>query len=130
MSGRRRQGAFGKLKAVARAWANPSARGGWRVDPESAGADALAAHLAKRKRVQNRERIEIAPDEKDSFMLFMAMSTQWRRIIVPMTAIILLEGMIYDALPSVARMISVKMTPALFADIRMMEAEAIVEASR
>lgn len=63
-------------------------------------------------------------------MLFMAMSTQWRRIIVPMTAIILLEGLIYDALPSVARMINLKMTPALFADIRMMEAEAIVEASR
>lgn len=72
--------------------------------------------------------IEIAPDEKDSFMLFMAMTTQWRRMIVPMTGISLLEGMIYDALRPVAEMIGVTITPAIFTDMRIMEAAAIGEA--
>ena len=63
-------------------------------------------------------------------MLFMAMTTQWRRMVIPMSSIMLLEGMIYEALERVASMIGVTMTPALFADLRLMEGAAMVEANR
>ena len=63
-------------------------------------------------------------------MLFTGMATQWRRMIVPMTAVMILEGMIYQALPEVAAMMGITMTPALFSDIMIMEAAAMAEANR
>jgi len=66
--------------------------------------------------------IEVGPDEHDAVMLFLSMSTQWRSH--PMTGHRL--GLDYSAVGPTAQMLGITMTPALFADLREMEATALV----
>ena len=69
--------------------------------------------------------IEIAPDEVDTVALFFALGTQWRWIAVPMSGAILRVGLDYAALAVTAVACGVTMTPAIFADIRVMEGAAL-----
>lgn len=67
------------------------------------------------------EEIEIWPDAWPAFLLFEAMSTQWR---VGMGGAI---GLDYQALPVVAKYLEVaeEDMPLAFNDIRLMESEAL-----
>ncbi len=65
--------------------------------------------------------VELAPDEVPAVALFLALGTQWRRH--PMTGMLL--GLDYAAVPPTAAMTGTEMTPALFADLRLMEDAAI-----
>lgn len=68
------------------------------------------------------EEYEVWPDNWPAFLLFEAMSTQWR---VGMGGAV---GLDYNALKPVASMIGLKRAELseAFADLRMMEAEALL----
>lgn len=68
------------------------------------------------------EEYEIWPDNWPAFLLFEAMSTQWR---VGMGGAV---GLDYNAIKTVASMIGLKRTELTqaFPDLRMMEAEALL----
>lgn len=62
----------------------------------------------------------IWPDNWESFILFEAMSTQWR------TGANGATGLEYSSLPTVAKMLGIsEVTSPLFSDIRVMENEAL-----
>ncbi|MBJ2282281.1 DUF1799 domain-containing protein [Pseudomonas sp. MF6767] len=65
---------------------------------------------------------EVWPDNWSAFLLFEAMSTQWRVGMGGAT------GLDYNALPPVASMLGMKRReiPEVFHDIRVMEAEAML----
>lgn len=65
---------------------------------------------------------DVWPDNWPAFLLFEAMSTQWRVGIGGAT------GLDYNALPPVASMLGMKRReiPEVFHDIRVMEAEAML----
>lgn len=65
---------------------------------------------------------EVWPDNWPAFLLFEAMSTQWRVGMGGAT------GLDYNALPPVASMLGMKRReiPEVFRDIRVMEAEAML----
>ncbi|MFI8394204.1 DUF1799 domain-containing protein [Pseudomonas sp. NPDC078863] len=65
---------------------------------------------------------EVWPDNWRAFLLFEAMSTQWRVGMGGAT------GLDYNALPPVASMLGMKRReiPEVFQDIRVMEAEAML----
>jgi hypothetical protein len=65
---------------------------------------------------------EVWPDNWPAFLLFEAMSTQWRVGMGGAT------GLDYNALPPVASMLGMKRReiPEVFHDIRVMEAEAML----
>ena len=119
MPGGSGHGAGGKLKALARAWATGKG-GGAQADPDNPHAAAIEAHLASRKRGGSGE-IEICPDEKDAAVLFLALGTQWRWH--PMAGVRL--GIEYASIAPTAAACEIAMTPALFVDLRQMEAAAI-----
>ncbi|WP_231727401.1 DUF1799 domain-containing protein [Sphingomonas sp. CCH15-F11] len=73
-----------------------------------------------------RDVIELAPDEAQAFGLFVALDTQWRRH--PMTGTRL--GLDYAVIPVTAAMLDIPMSPAMLADLRVMEAAAIGEMAR
>ncbi|WP_460100055.1 DUF1799 domain-containing protein [Pseudomonas sp. H3_C08] len=68
------------------------------------------------------EEYEVWPDNWPAFLLFEAMSTQWRVGMGGAT------GLDYNALPPVASMLGMKRRdiPEVFHDIRVMEAEAML----
>ena len=68
------------------------------------------------------EEYEVWPDNWPAFLLFEAMSTQWRVGMGGAT------GLDYTALPPVASMLGMKRReiPEVFHDIRVMEAEAML----
>lgn len=68
------------------------------------------------------EEYEVWPDNWPAFLLFEAMSTQWRVAMGGAT------GLDYTALPPVASMLGMKRReiPEVFHDIRVMEAEAML----
>lgn len=68
---------------------------------------------------ENPGEIELAPDEADAFSLFVMLGTQWRYH--PMAGRI---GLDYTAIPATAAMANITMSPALFRDVRVMEAAA------
>ncbi len=73
--------------------------------------------------------IEIAPDELAPVSLFLACATQWRRRAMTGQRM----GLDYAAVPATAGMLDMRMTPALFADLRHMEdaaLDALAEAGR
>lgn len=65
---------------------------------------------------------DVWPDNWSAFLLFEAMSTQWRVGMGGAT------GLDYNALPPVASMLGMKRReiPEVFHDIRVMEAEAML----
>jgi hypothetical protein len=63
--------------------------------------------------------IEITPDVWPSFLLFRAMSTQWRTGMNGPT------GLDYGCLPQVMSMMDIENTAAVFEDIRIMERVAL-----
>lgn len=68
----------------------------------------------------NPGEVELVPDEADAFSLFVMLGTQWR--FHPMAGQIGLE---YAAIPATAAMAEIPVTPALFRDLRTMEAAAL-----
>ena len=130
MPRRRAGGARKKLKAAACAWAKPGARGGARGDHrvEGAAAEALAQHIASRRASPEAAtgEIEIPPDERDALAMFLSLSTQWT--IHPMAGV--RTGLDYSAIGPTAALTGITMTPALFADLRMMERAALDEWAR
>jgi hypothetical protein len=70
--------------------------------------------------------IELAPDEVDVVALFLALETQWLRHAMTGAAL----GLTYQAIPATAEMTGIKMTPALFADLQIMEKAALKEMAR
>jgi hypothetical protein len=66
--------------------------------------------------------IELGPDEQEPVLLFLALGTQWRRAGLAGER----AGLDYAAVEPTARMMEVKMTPRLLADLRMMEQEALI----
>lgn len=125
---RPRGNALGKLKRVAARWAT-GGRGAAPasvVDDGDPTAAATRAELARRQRPSGEADIEVAPDEVDAVALFLAMGTQWRRCGVTGRAI----GLEYAAVPATASLSAIAMTPALFADLQLMEAAALKELLR
>jgi Phage related hypothetical protein (DUF1799) len=118
-----------KLMAAARAWAKPPRHVAAAAE-RSPHADVVAAHLAAREArksgTNGQLRIEICPDERDAVSLFFALSTQWRRshIVSISGSVTQLDGIDYGVIPSVAGMLDIAMTPALFGDVRDMERAA------
>jgi Phage related hypothetical protein (DUF1799) len=120
--------ALGKLRRVARTWIKPGALAGRRCDPEDPNAAAIQAWIDQGEEGVARsepEKIEIPPDEADVVTLFLSLDTQWRWIGQPVTGALIRLGLDYSAVKSVAQAIQVKLTPALFADLRVMENAAL-----
>lgn len=93
------------------------------ADPDDPHADALNAHLARRKKSEGQSafEIEIAPDEEEAVALFMALDTQWR--FHPLAGV--RTGLDYAAIGPTASMLGLSMNAGLFADIRLMEGAAM-----
>ena len=125
----RGQASHGKLKALARAWAKPGSRGGGKAVEGDPYADAITAHLAKRKATAAQAQIEVPPDEVEAMTLFFSMATQWRWLAAPGAGmgagLMIRTGLDYAALASVAAAMAISMTPSLMFDIREMEAAAM-----
>jgi hypothetical protein len=68
------------------------------------------------------ENAEVWPDIWPAFLLFEAMSTQWR------TGMGGAVGLDYNAIPAVAQMLNIKRRdlPRMFHDLRVMESEALL----
>ena len=78
----------------------------------------MAARAARR---EARERgAEIGPDELDVVGLFQGLASQWR--VHPMGGRI---GFDYAAIGPTAALMGIEMTPAVFADLRLMEGAAL-----
>lgn len=65
--------------------------------------------------------IALAPDEVEPVTLFLMLGSQWRHH--AMSGLRL--GLDYAAIPATAAMAGIAMTPALFADLRVMEGAAL-----
>lgn len=65
--------------------------------------------------------VEIAPDEVSPFALFVALGTQWRWCAMSGHRL----GLDYSAVAATADMQGTPITPALFRDLRLMEAAAM-----
>lgn len=65
------------------------------------------------------EAFEVWAENKDAVVLFLALSTQWRRDSGART------GLDYAAIGPAARYSRIRMTPELFHDLQVMEASAI-----
>lgn len=76
--------------------------------------------------VERPGEITFAPDEALSFSLFAALATQWDRH--AMTG--MRTGIRYAEVRPTAENMDIAMTPAIFADIRMMEQAALSEFAR
>jgi hypothetical protein len=61
------------------------------------------------------------PEHWDAWRVFMAMATQWNGAGMAGLRV----GLRYEALPVASRGVGVKLSPAVFRDIRLMEAEAL-----
>jgi hypothetical protein len=108
-----------KLRSVARAWASPGTGDGAAEDDDP-NRDAIEAHLAQRAGPRDDD-IDIHPDEQDSVALFFALASQWRWH--PMAGA--RTGLDYAAVAATATMAGIAMTPARFADLRIMEGAAL-----
>lgn len=64
--------------------------------------------------------------------LFFALGTQWKRTVMVGlgTSATMLQGLDYAAVEVTARLSDIRLTPALFRDIQIMERAAIREAAR
>jgi len=113
----------GKLKAAAQAWARGRG-GGKRAETDALTAAAALPDWVERPATADRP-IEIGPDEVDAVALFTALGTQW--IWHPTVGVRL--GIRYEAVAPTAEGLGLKMTPALFADLLIMEAAAIEAAA-
>jgi hypothetical protein len=85
----------------------------------------LLARLAEAK----DDRVEIWPDMVPAVSLFFGMETQWRWTGAGMAGAFR-TGLDYSSLPTVAAASDVKLTPEVLADLRSLEAGAIIEWSR
>ncbi len=124
MRGGRRGYPRKKLKAVARAWAQPGGGGGT-ADDDDPSQRAIDAHLSRRAN-KGDATIAIHLDEQDSVALFFALGSQWRWH--PMAGA--RTGLDYAAVSATAKMAGIKMTPARFADLRTMEGAALAAWNR
>lgn len=70
---------------------------------------------------RRRDEFFVWEDNRAAAELFLALSTQWRTAGMDGVP----TGLDYAAIPATARMRATKMTPALFADIRLMEHAAL-----
>lgn len=95
-------------------------RGG-EADPDDPHAEALNAHLARRKGNEAKSVIEVAPDEEEAVALFTALDTQWR--FHPLAGV--RTGLDYAAIGPTASMLGLTLSPGLFTDIRIMEGAAM-----
>ncbi len=68
---------------------------------------------------------EVYPENWETVCLFVRLQTQW--IISPMGQ---RTGLIYQAIPVVARLMGVKMTRELFSDLQLMEITTINETAK
>lgn len=69
---------------------------------------------------------EVEPDNWDSLMVFLSLTHQWRKIIPPMGGKVMWEGLRYDAVEVVIRMLGhADKAKDIFADILVMEGEAL-----
>lgn len=118
MPRRRARDPLGKLKAVARRWA--SGRGGRAARSDDA-LTAASPRPAWRARVDDAEAIELPGDDAEAAGLFLALDTQWSWH--PMVGARI--GLKYEAVPAIAGMMGIEMTPRRFADLKSMEAEAL-----
>lgn len=91
------------------------------MDPDTPGAAELIAHLSQRRGPPAPPPLDIGPDEVNVVSLFFALATQWRTHAATGAR----TGLDYAAIRETARMIAVKVTPALFNDLRIMEAATL-----
>ena len=83
----------------------------------------IERELAKRaRRVPPRRRQLKADDEARAARLFLALGTQWK--MAGMAGIP--TGIDYQAIEPAARLLGIELTAAVFDDLRMMEAEALL----
>ncbi|UIJ46898.1 DUF1799 domain-containing protein [Sphingomonas cannabina] len=119
----------GKLKAVAREWATDRG-GGEKPDQPDAltakAAEALARIAERRGRALADTVIEIAEEDEDVVRLFRALTTQWR--VHPFTGHRI--GIDFAAVPAVAAMLEIAVTPAVFTGLRIMEGAALLALAR
>ncbi len=69
--------------------------------------------------------LEIYEDEVDAVTLFSALGTQWHWLVNAFTGERHRIALNYGVMHSVAVMIDIRLSPALFADIQLMEGEAL-----
>lgn len=87
---------------------------------QAAGAQ-IDAIMARRQAVNGANEPEIGPDEADAVTLFFTLGTQWR--FHPFAGSP--TGIDYAAIPAVAQMLGIVMTPMLMHDLRIMEGAAL-----
>lgn len=109
----------GKLKAAARAWATGRG-GGKRADNDALTAASVLPDWARSSGTAEAP-AEIWPDMVDAVALFVALGTQWNWH--PVAGVRL--GIRYEAVAPAAAAMELTLTPAIFNDLRLMEAEAI-----
>ena len=109
------------MRAVARNWVE--GRGGSSTIEEGDPLTAAAAPEMARRDSRGGDLLpEIGPDERDAVALFLNLSTQWKH--VGMSAV--RSGIDYAVVPTVAAMLGIATGPAMLADLRAMEHEALV----
>ncbi|MEN9671433.1 MAG: hypothetical protein RL018_1710 [Pseudomonadota bacterium] len=84
-----------------------------------------AEWLAQINPVIEKQDFEVLPENLMAVQVFLAMQTNWR-VIAGMAGIVW-QGLDYSALPAVFQLMAIpkKQHPALFQDLRLMEAEAV-----
>lgn len=73
----------------------------------------------------NRRGLEIFPANQPALDLFLSCQTQWRAFGVGVSIIWL--GLDYQAVRVAADLMGIEISPALFADLRVMESAAMLE---
>jgi len=96
------------------------------VADDTASAGAASWFAAREARRAAASTIELGPDEFASARLFLALSSQWRTH--PVAGVRL--GLDYAAIRPTAENMGLEMTPAMFADMQVMEGAALAAMAR
>lgn len=121
----RRPGATaGKLRAIARAWAEGRGAAAERGDDVATQASALPDWLTGTSRADGE--IAISPNDSPLVALFYALDTQW--LLHPMAGV--RTGINYAAIAPTASLMGIDMTPSMMVDLRAMELAALSALSR
>lgn len=123
----RRQGGNpqGKLKKLARRWASGRSKSS-ETDAfdEECRKFGVSPEALRWTEDRHDDSVTVWPDMKDAVALFFIASTQWRWFGAGMAGAFR-TGIDYPSLEAAARMAGIKMTSAVFDDIRTLEREAL-----
>ncbi|MFC6855752.1 DUF1799 domain-containing protein [Marivibrio halodurans] len=113
------------MRAAAGAWAGARQGGGGGPDLAvedliAFGLDPVDAERIGRIEDVDDDAVEIWPEHEAVVRLFLALSTQWR--VGGMAGAPL--GIDYASIETTGRLLGIEVTPAVFEDLRVMEAEA------